>query len=379
MPLAHVNQVDDPTRSIVLRALRWWWLGLGIALVVGVAYYASSKESNVATAVAKSTLWADNPNALRLSGSMLPETAARMNASVELPDSVTVVFIQDHLDVSIDGTGASAADDYAATVELAERTFGAIATERLAPEIARAQAQVDAAEARSVRIAEMMDGLASGDSEVRQVYLVRLLAAEDAAAFQEGVLADVAAQANGAVVVRATPLAENGESVLASGGGKLDLLIGLFFGGVLGLVAMIGLATFDRRVRSASNLAGSSLGNTPVIECSTATMAADALLVAGATPVAGSDTRVVVLASHGVPAPVIATLSDRHGSVDVVTNSLADLATPPADLPQRLAGANAVVVVQSGGVTQAQVDQLVGMANAYCLEVSALAMVPRSL
>jgi hypothetical protein len=64
---------DDPTRTVLLRALRWWWLGAAIAVVIGLVYFAAAGSAASEVSVERS-IWFDTPQAVVAAGNFVAET-----------------------------------------------------------------------------------------------------------------------------------------------------------------------------------------------------------------------------------------------------------------------------------------------------------------
>jgi hypothetical protein len=379
MPLAQPYQDVDPARVLVVRALRWWWLGALITLAVGAGYFLSSSSAGSTLDRSTGTIWATNPPSLLNVPSLIPEALSRMKSSESVPDSVVIVPAADHFDVYIDGaTVAGAADDYATVTDTFEQTFGALVDAGLSSQADRFQATLDIAAARSEELTRMYEDLPPGNTELAALYLARLTASDDVVAEREGALADLKVQAE-LNYVRAEPLLSTTNEVAASRGGKFDLIVGLLFGAMVGAAVMLGLASFDKRVRSAVNIPPEVIGDIPVVECSADSLATDALIVAACSPEAGAGVRVVLLGSEpDVPDAILDAVRRRHGDVQVVAISDAQLAAVPESVPDALQGAHTIVVAVRGKATEVGLEQLVGLAQACSAQVSAVALVPSS-
>jgi hypothetical protein len=372
-----VQQIEvgvDPTRSALLRALRWWWLGAGIALLVGLLYFAASGSAASEVTIERS-VWFDVPPALAITGgNFVPETVDRTSNDPTLPDSVTVRLVEQHASVTVSGARNAVEADYAKALAALSQTYQGIVTAKLTPLRDGAQRELDAATQSSDAAASTVASAAPGSTQAL-VGLTRMLAVEDEAAKARAKVSDLDAQMASTAYMRARSLDEG--STDSRSRGAFDLAVGLAFGAVLGAVAMLVCGSVLRRVGRTTDLAQHKVIGVTLVNATKTSMPTDALVIAGAVPAQKAGTRTVVVSTDGaVPEVVMAAVRQRAADASEVDASPTRIEAEPLDFASQLDGSVVVLVVRRGTSTE-HADRLVDIISSRASQFAAAIVVPR--
>lgn len=372
-----VQQVEvgvDPTRSALLRALRWWWLGALVAVIIGFLYYAASGSAASSVTIERS-VWFDTPPALAATGgNFVPETVDQASNDPTLPTSVTMRIVDVHAAVTVSGSSDVVKADYAKALETLNRTYEGIVAAKLTPLKDGAQRELDAASQRSDAAAATIASAQPGSTQAI-IGLTRLLALEDEAAKARSKVSDLEAQLANTSYMRARRLDEGSTS--SNSRGVFDLAVGIVFGVVLGSVTMLVCGSLLRRVSRTADLAQHKVIGVSLVNATNASVATDALVIAGAVPSGVSDARVVVVSTYGdVPEVIMGAVKQRYADAMQVDASPGQIDADPLNFAAQIDGAVTVLVIRRGTPT-AYAERLIDIIISRASQLVAVAVVSR--
>lgn len=364
----------DPTRSAFLRALRWWWLGIIVAFVVGLLYFAASGSAASEVTIERS-VWFDIPPALALTGgNFVPEAVDQASSDPNLPDSVSVRLVEQHASVTVSGARGAVERDYASALALLSETYQGIVAAKLTPIKEGAERELAATAERSDAAAATIAAADPGSTEAL-IGLTRILALEDEAALARAKVSDLEAQIASTAFMRARQLDEG--STDSKPRGVFDLAVGLTFGAVLGAVAMLVGGSLLRRVGRTTDLAQHKVIGVTLVNSTKSSLPIDALVIAGVVPADAGGTRAVVVSTEGdAPDEVVGAVRQRYADAQQVDASPSRINADPLAFADQIDGSIVVLVIRKGTTTE-HAERLIDIIRSRAAQLAAVIVVPR--